>query len=309
MRYIKRLHKLLWAVNVALAGVLVLVAVAYVASEPSVRETTSATVRDAGSTAPDRTGRRDDGPEDAKLILARYIFGTGQGEQTALARQAEALKAARARAEVERQLPFRLLGTVASDEGASYAVLEDLGTKTQDLYRVGDAIGQARIDRIEQNRVVVVNMGVRQVLDLVMTGSSAKPGKAVLKEAAPPVEKARPENVVRVAANGQREINTRASASNVGQVARSFLSKMKLSPLPASGQAAGLRVSGLGDSTMAALVGLRDGDVIQSINGQSVPNRRKATQVLKKARQLGSARLQLLRGQEQKSLAFHAGSW
>jgi len=95
----------------------------------------------------------------------------------------------------------------------------------------------------------------------------------------------------------------------VGQVARSFLSKMKLSPLPASGQAAGLRVSGLGDSTMAALVGLRDGDVIQSINGQSVPNRRKATQVLKKARQLGSARLQLLRGQEQKSLAFHAGSW
>ena len=197
---------------------------------------------------------------------------------------------------------------MASDQGASYAVLEDLGTKTQDLYRVGDAIGQAHIDRIEQNRVVVVNMGVRQVLDLVITGSSSKPGKAVRKEA-PPVEKAKPESVVRVAATGQREINTRASASNVGQVARSFLSKMKLSPLPASGQAAGLRVSGLGDSTMAALVGLRDGDVIQSINGHSVPNRRKATQVLKKARQLGSARLQLLRGQQQKSLAFHAGSW
>jgi len=62
MRYIKRLHKLLWAVNVALAGVLVLVAVAYVGSEPSVRETTSATVRDAGSTAPDRRpGRRSSG--------------------------------------------------------------------------------------------------------------------------------------------------------------------------------------------------------------------------------------------------------
>jgi type II secretion system protein C len=309
MRYIKRLHKLLWVVNVALAVVLVFVAVVYVASPPSLREATGTTRRDTGSAASDGASRRADGPEDPKLILARDIFGTGQGEREALSAQAEALKAVQARAEAERELPFRLLGTVASDTGASYAVMEDLGTKTQDLYRVGDAIGEARIDTIEQNRVVVVNMGVRQVLDLVLTGSSAKPGKAVRKEAAPPLEKARPENVVRVAANGQREINTRASASNVGQMARSFLSKMKLSPLPASGQAAGLRVSGLGDSTMSALVGLRDGDVIQSINGQSVPNRRKATQVLKKARQLGSARLQLLRGQQQKSLAFHAGSW
>jgi len=308
MRYIKRLHKLLWAVNLALVVVLVLVAAVYVAPGPSPDEASGTDAPDAGSATADGANRRDNGPEDPKLILARDIFGTGQNEQQALSRQAEARKAVQAQAEAERELPFRLLGTVASDQGASYAVLEDLGTKTQDLYRVGDAIGQAHIDRIEQNRVVVVNMGVRQVLDLVITGSSSKPGKAVRKEA-PPVEKARPESVVRVAANGQREINTRASASNVGQVARSFLSKMKLSPLPASGQAAGLRVSGLGDSTMAALVGLRDGDVIQSINGHSVPNRRKATQVLKKARQLGSARLQLLRGQQQKSLAFHAGSW
>jgi len=308
MRYIKRLHKLLWVVNAALAAVLVFVTVGYVSSGPSVREVGGTPRPDAKTTVPDEIDRADDRPGDPKLILARDIFGTGRGEQETLSRQAEARKAAQARAEAERELPFRLLGTVASDAGDSFAVLEDLGTKTQDLYRVGDGIGDARIDRIEQNRVVVVNMGVRQVLDLVITGASGKPNKAAPKEA-PPVEKARPESVVRVAASGEREINARASASSVGQVARSFLSKMQLSPLPANGQAAGLRVSGLGDSTMAALVGLRDGDVIQSVNGHSVPNRRKATQVLKKARQLGSARLQLLRGQEQKSLAFHAGSW
>ncbi|MBN2130856.1 MAG: hypothetical protein JW741_15245 [Sedimentisphaerales bacterium] len=308
MRYIKRLYKLLWVVNVALAVVLVLVAVVYMASGPSPREVSGTATPNAGSAAAAGAGRRDKGPEDSKLILARDIFGTGQGQQQALSRQAEAEKAARAREAADRELPFRLLGTVASDEGASFAVLEDLGTKTQDLYRVGDAIGDATIDRIEQNRVVVVSMGVRQVLDLVMTGSAAKPSKAVRKEVAP-VEPARPESVVRVAASGDREINTRASASNVGRVARSFLSKMKLSPHTADGQAVGLRISGLGDSTMAALVGLRDGDVIQSVNGHSVPNRRKATQVLKKARQLGSAELQLLRGRQQKSLAFHAGAW
>ena len=308
MRYMKRLHKLLWPVNIALAIVLVLVAAVFVAPGPSARDVSGTTAQNVRTAASDNTGQRNDTPGDAKLILARDIFGTGQSAQQAQSRQAEALKAAQTTAETDRELPFRLLGTVASDKGASYAVLEDRATKTQDLYRVGDSIGEARIDRIEQNRVVVLNMGVRQVLDLVMTGSSSRPGKAVRKKT-PPAEKARPENMLRVVANGERQINTRASASNVGQVARSFLSKMKLSPQTASGKAGGLRVSGLGDSTMAQLVGLRDGDVIQSINGHSVPNRRKATQVLKKARQLGSARLQLLRNQEQKSLAFHAGSW
>lgn len=308
MRYMKRLHKLLWAANIALVIVLVLVAVAVVAPRPSARDVSGTTAQDVRTAVSNSMGRQDDNPGDPKLILARDIFGTGQHEQQAQSRQADALRAAQAKAEADRELPFRLLGTVASDRGDSYAVLEDRATKTQDLYRVGDSIGDARIDRIEQNRVVVLNMGVRQVLDLVMTGSSSKPGKAVRKET-PPVEQARPENMVRVVANGERQINTRASASNVGQVARSFLSKMKLSPQAASGKTDGLRVSGLGDSTMAQLVGLRDGDVIQSINGHSVPNRRKATQVLKKARQLGSARLQLLRGQERKSLAFHTGSW
>jgi S1-C subfamily serine protease len=65
----------------------------------------------------------------------------------------------------------------------------------------------------------------------------------------------------------------------------------------------------LGDSAIAQLVGLRDGDVIQAVNGHLVPNQRKAAQVLRKARKLGSAEIELARGQERKTLAFRAGSW
>jgi len=60
---------------------------------------------------------------------------------------------------------------------------------------------------------------------------------------------------------------------------------------------------------MVQLVGLRDGDVIEAVNGHVVQNQRKAAQVLRKARRLGSAEIELVRGQERKSLAFRAGSW
>ena len=75
------------------------------------------------------------------------------------------------------------------------------------------------------------------------------------------------------------------------------------------GQSDGLKISGLGDSAMAQLVGLRDGDVIEAVNGHVVTNQRKAAQVLRKARMLGSAEIELVRGQERKSLALRAGSW
>jgi type II secretory pathway component PulC len=55
---------------------------------------------------------------------------------------------------------------------------------------------------------------------------------------------------------------------------------------------------------MARYVGFENGDVIQNINGSTVTNRRKAFQILRKARSQSSLNIQLLRNQEQMSLSF-----
>ncbi len=265
----------------------------------------------------DRLARAEQAREAVQVIVERNIFNrrrTTASKSSSPSPSEEPSATAGTGTQTQTQarqpLPFRLLGTVASEERDSYAVLEATETKVQDIYRVGQTIGDARIDRIEQNRVVVLRDGRREVLELVLTGQPPAPTPAAAVAALPPpVAPPSPEDLVRVATNGNRQINTAASSSEASQAAQSFLSRIKLSPSIVDGESVGLRISGLEDSTMAQLIGLKDGDVIQSVNRHPVTSRSKAVQVLSKARRLGSAELGLMRDQQSKSLVFRTSSW
>ena len=88
--------------------------------------------------------------KDCSIIIERNVFSHGDGRNVAkhtTRKEATAL--------AKTQLRIRLLGTVAGDITVACAVIEDLTTKTQDLYEIGDVIQGARIDSIERNRIVL----------------------------------------------------------------------------------------------------------------------------------------------------------
>ncbi len=306
MRYLRQVSRLLWSINLALGITMVAAAVALIAPRHPASDTSPQANAKQEGQAPGNVAGQPGSPVNQKLILERDIFTTGvrKPPEPPAGRAPEVVSA---KGEGKRELPFRLVGTVAAEAGASYAVLECLDRKTQDLYRVGDVIAEARIDSIEPSRVVVMKGGAREVLELAVTaaGPLSAPAPAVAQN--PPVERAREDSLVKVISDSQREINTRPSRAGVNQ-ATQFLNKMRLSPNVINGESNGLRLSGLGDSAMAQLVGLRDGDVVHTVNGHPVPNRRKAAQVLEKAWSLGRAQLEFSRGAEKKSLTFHTGS-
>lgn len=307
MHKLIRLNKLFWLVNAGLAVVLIFVVSSLSdAGKPVTDDPGRFLQKFAGN----RSGAADGGVlghGDPCLILERNIFGVNQRDQRR-APAAMTRKVSKPKTVVRKPVPFRLIGTVASEEGNSYAILENLDTQTQDIYRVGDSMGDVRLDRIEQNRVVVLNRGTPEVLDLTV-GSRELAPRAVVAKANEPVKQGGSGNLVREVANGHREINRRASSSKLNRAACALFEKMELSPHVVQGKSRGLKISGLGDSMVAKVAGLKDGDVLHSVNGHSVSNQRKALQVFKKARKLRSARLELSRGQETKSLAFRAGTW
>lgn len=340
MRNIRQSGKLLWAVSLGFAAGAILVAAVPWLRISTLLEQTDALLRepnDASANGPagselavtespvslpqepnavlvDSPSWAEQGRECVKVITARNIFLRGQAAAAKMKDPSQSDKdkaggLTESQAQAKLPFPFRLLGTVASDAATSYAVLEAAETKAQDIYRVGQAIGDARLERIEQNRVVVLRNGSRKTLELVLTGQPATPAPAVEVAAAPPAIPSGPEALLRVAGGGDRQINMAASSSQVSQATQSFLSRIKLSPSIVDGNSVGLRISGLGDSLMAQVVGLKDGDVIQSVNGHPVTSQTKAVQVLSKARKLGTAELGFQRDQEKKSLAFRTSAW
>jgi general secretion pathway protein C len=184
---------------------------------------------------------------------------------------------------------LKLVGTVVGTPDRTYAVIEDLSTKRQDLYRLGDLVREAKVVEVARNRVVLDNRGRREELFSFEKSDAAGPPSSepvarqptmprrpvpVPQEAQPPqqpepqeseeeggdVEIERvSENMWRISRDGLIE-----QFENFGQL----LKEARLTPHFAGGQPDGFMISNLPKNSMLARMGLRSGDIMKGINGQ-----------------------------------------
>jgi len=82
------------------------------------------------------------------------------------------------------------------------------------------------------------------------------------------------------------------------------LRKATIEPYVRNGRPQGLKITGLEENPLTAMVGLRNGDVIQTVNGQTLTNKQKAFQVIQKAKSQSKLNIQLLRDGKAKELSL-----
>jgi type II secretory pathway component PulC len=176
-----------------------------------------------------------------------------------------------------------------------------LKSKVQDIYKRGEIFEGARIERIDRNKITLFYGGRLEVLNL-----------HVAREVLAPIEKDE-ESVITQKQDAtelvndilpyERGINKRAFTKQA-PVIEVFLEKIEVAPYNINGHQEGLSITGLDDLNMTGYFGFKNGDVIQTINGQMLTNKQKAFQVLKKARSQPSLKVQLLRNQHKVDLSF-----
>jgi len=287
--------KLLWIANLVLLVILVYVIASFNFSNNAQRSAivdSNPKIGKAGTTLSENLTQ----PDNYKIILTRDIFGSAG---------ASVVKKNSQQGQKETPTPFvrelRLLATVSGDEEVACAVIENVKTKIQDLYKTGDIIEGIQVERIERNRIVLFNGKQREVLNLyvaeVVSESVEKSVEPVIAQEPSLAE------VVNIVSPTEREINKKAFLARIGGM-EAILKKVEIKPYIVNGKENGIRISGLEDLSMAKFVGFENGDVIQNINGSTVTNRRKAFQILRKVRSQSSLNIQLLRNQKKKELSF-----
>jgi type II secretion system protein C len=143
-----------------------------------------------------------------------------------------------------------LVGTVKGDHGYSQAIIEDRQGKTQGKYIVGDAIRGARLVMISRTKVVLSVNGQDQVLDLDSQWGGVDQRGAPQASSSP---------------SGEPNWDERSSLG-YAQV----MLKMRLKPFIKDGNQEGFEVKSiLGDSPLKE-IGVEDGDIIKSINGEPI---------------------------------------
>ena len=233
--------------------------------------------------------------DDYAKIAEKDMFGTssqitGSGEWS--------LTPGSVRRSVFEELDLVLIGTVSGSDSVARAVIKNLKTNLSDLYKTGQVVGDARIDGIEANAVILFHNGKTKRLPI--TSWASKNGvnnNRVASSLTNNGKKSAPKT------NLAKAKTTAGIRSKIGRV-EEVLTKTVIRPHVIDGQTEGLEITGLENLNFANKFGLKNGDVIRTVNGHRLTSKQKAYQVFKKARTQEAVNFELIRNNKYKNISF-----
>ncbi|MGD9365403.1 MAG: type II secretion system protein GspC [Desulfobacteraceae bacterium] len=162
------------------------------------------------------------------------------------------------------ELKLKLWGTVSGDAEKSYAVIENTQNRQQNLYRVGDSIENATVKLILRSKVVLAVNGRDEILAMEelkqSTGTSRIPRRSSQRISP------RPGGIRK-----QRVSLRRNMINEAMQDVSKLMTQIKITPhVGENGQQAGLAVSNIKPNSIFRRMGLRNGDVLKSVDGQNI---------------------------------------
>ncbi|MCA1794052.1 MAG: type II secretion system protein N [Desulfotignum sp.] len=201
-------------------------------------------------TDPENTARKVPDPKKYTAIADRNLFNvlTQSPEPDLEASPAENLK----KPLEKTRLQLALWGTVtAASENTSYAVIENKKTREQSLFQVGDQVEGATIKRIDRSQVILRVNGQDQILevDITLTPSSPTASKSAL-----------PQPQTQVSQTGS-SLQEQADAG-----LPALMKQARIRPFFSDGKPDGLLLYGIRNDSVFQQIGLRNGDIIKSIN-------------------------------------------
>ena len=278
------IRKVLFISKLTLAIVLGYVVIRTLLPEPAENGSTPTSVQGGDTASVNQAMRSPDlSPKDYSDIIKSNPFDSfgqmaGQGKWSSAAY----------RQSVSKELGLALSGTVTGSPEVARAIIKDLKTGVLDLYKVNQKVAGARIESIEENAIVLVCDGQMTVLKLNVADSSRQLPSPKIPNGTSNVVKA--------------DLPAKRAQTKIRYVA-AVLNNATIEPYSVDGQVEGLQITGL-ENINTKDFGLKNRDVIRSVNGHRLTSKQKAYQVFKKAKSRPAIDIEMLRDNNTKKLSF-----
>src|SRR5947208_2410841 len=176
------------------------------------------------------------------------------------------------------------------------AVIEDTATHRQELYRVGDQVGGARIASIDWDRVTLEGDGGEEVLELA-------PPAAPPSAETPDAPGARADDRIRRTAENAFIVDRREVAGAVDNVS-GLVTQLRAVAEVREGRPAGFRLFQIRDDSLFAKLRPRHGHVVQRVNGAQVADPTALLGFLQRLRTEPRVALDIVRGDAPRTLVY-----
>lgn len=209
-------------------------------------------------------------------------------------------------------LSLELMGTIAGPERVALAVIRAKANQNVDVFRVGDKVfNQATVIKIERMRVVLDRGGQVEVLEIEEEGKPAADGGGVSRIESPapasasPGDSTAPGNLeVREVDQEHFEIDRAGFESVVSDLAP-LLTQARVVPHFEEGKLTGYKIFAIKQGSVYEKIGLRNGDVLVSVNGNVIDDPTKAMQLLTQLKTEDEFKIDLARGGKQMTFRYN----
>jgi general secretion pathway protein C len=196
----------------------------------------------------------------------------------------------------ETKLDLKLWGTVAGDSVKAYAVIEDLKSRKQNLYRPGDTIEDATIKMIIREKVVLTVDGKDEILQMqkVQKGGTTR-------RASGPVGRQPPRPPGRTQTITLSRSLIEESIKDLDKLSK----EIKMQPHMENGEFDGLILTGIRPRSLFRRLGLRNGDIITSANGDRIDSAASAMNLLETFMASSNTSLEIKRRGRLRSIKYN----
>ncbi|MFO7713374.1 type II secretion system protein GspC [Desulfosarcina sp.] len=223
-------------------------------------------------------------------VLERNLFKTGS-ESTPQQQQVdvESLE--------ETKLNLKLWGTVSGSSDGTYAVIEDVKTREQNLYRAGDSIQTATVKEIFREKVILGVNGKDEVLqmqELESGGTVSLPGGLPMRAPAASAGAVRAQRI------SLRRSYIEQSMTDMA----SLMTQVQIQPHMENGVPAGLALSSIKPNSIFRRMGLRNGDIISGVDGNEITSVDDALRLVDGLKSSTNLSVQLKRRGQEKNIEY-----
>jgi general secretion pathway protein C len=194
------------------------------------------------------------------------------------------------------ELKLKLWGISVHDDGSSHCIIEDLTTHKQELYKINDKVaGSAFVKQVEWDRVILDRDGQDEILDLNLAQGTPHAGAAGAKP--PDVAAANPH--IQQISETQYNID-RSEVDGALDNMNQLFTQIRAVPHFEGGKSTGFRLFAIRQNSIFDQIGLRNGDIVQSINGTDINDPSQALALFQELRNERQLTVQVLRNKESK---------
>ena len=164
------------------------------------------------------------------------------------------------------ELKLRLKGTgtmAGSGNENSYAVIEDLTARSENLYRQGDTVQNAVIKKVLREKVILQVNDKDEILEMEKSETASS-------DVASPPAPARSRPPLRSTTRTRKITLERAQIDEALGNVNELMQQVRIMPHFDNGQPDGFRLSGIRTNSLIRKMGLRNGDIITGVNGQPI---------------------------------------